>query len=313
MKKTLLSVALLLSAYFSVNAQQNISFETSEGYNPGPLFGQNSWVVMDDEEGGAGETAVVVSTEQHSAGTQSLKFAADIEDNYLYYDVLKTFSVSGTTFTISQDIYIDGIDTDWGSDLDLVTGYIDDTNVALTSLVYFSYDGTINIMTGYDENGDPVVEEFFTFGESSWFNIKVTFDTVAGTVTYYVNNEQVHTTNLTPGFQVNTLGYTFGAYTTSYYADNLAITSGTAGVKQELASKFSVSPNPATNVVSIANTANALVNNVTVTDLNGRTVKTAKFAGVTTAQVTISDLASGVYMLNISSDRGTATKKIVKN
>ncbi|MXN92308.1 T9SS type A sorting domain-containing protein [Flavobacterium sp. Sd200] len=313
MKKTLLSVALIVGAYFSANAQQNISFETAEGYNTGALFGQNAWVVMDDEEGGPGETAVVVSNERYTEGAQSLKFVADEEDNFLYYDVLKSFDAEGTTFSISQDIYVDGIDTEWGSDLDLITGYIDSESATLTSLVYFSYDGTINIHTGYDEEGYPVVEEFFTFSENGWFNIKVSFDTTAGTVTYYVNNEQVHTTNLTPGFAVNTLGYTFGSYTTSYYADNLTITSGTTGVKQQLASKFSVSPNPATNSISIANTASALINNATLTDVNGRTVKTAKFAGVSTAQMNIADLASGVYMLNISSDRGTATKKIVKN
>jgi hypothetical protein len=101
MKKTLLSVAFLLSAYFSVNAQQNISFETSEGYTTGGLFGQNGWLVIDDSEGSTGSNAVVVSEEQHSAGTQSLKFVADEEDNNLYYDVFKTIATSGTTFTIT--------------------------------------------------------------------------------------------------------------------------------------------------------------------------------------------------------------------
>ena len=50
-----------------------------------------------------------------------------------------------------------------------------------------------------------------------------------------------------------------------------------------------------------------------MTDLNGRTIKTANFTNVIDAQINISDLAQGVYMMKIVSDKGTATKKIIKN
>jgi hypothetical protein len=80
-----------------------------------------------------------------------------------------------------------------------------------------------------------------------------------------------------------------------------------------VSSKFSVSPNPANNVINITNADNMLVNGVTVTDLNGRTVKNVSFEGVASAQVNVSDLASGMYILNVTSDKGTATKKFVKN
>ena len=80
-----------------------------------------------------------------------------------------------------------------------------------------------------------------------------------------------------------------------------------------LANKFSVYPNPANNVVNIANGENMMVNKVTVTDLNGRTVKNVSFDNVANVQVNVSDLASGLYLMNITSDKGTATKKFVKN
>ncbi|MXN92421.1 T9SS type A sorting domain-containing protein [Flavobacterium sp. Sd200] len=94
--------------------------------------------------------------------------------------------------------------------------------------------------------------------------------------------------------------------------DNFTLTSPTAGFDNADLKEFSVFPNPATNVVTVAN-ANALVSSLTVADLNGRTVKTAKFDGVSEATVNVSDLASGVYMLTIASDKGTTTRKIVKN
>ena len=95
--------------------------------------------------------------------------------------------------------------------------------------------------------------------------------------------------------------------------DDVVVTAGTAGTEDNIASRFTVSPNPANNVINISNANNMSFNSVSVSDVNGRTIKTLKFDGVTSAQVNVSDLASGVYMLNISSDNGNITKKIVRN
>jgi len=85
------------------------------------------------------------------------------------------------------------------------------------------------------------------------------------------------------------------------------------GVNENLTSKFSVYPNPATNLVKISSDSNTLFDDVKIIDLNGRTVKTVNLNKVANAEINISDLASGVYMLSISSENGSATKKIVKN
>ncbi len=87
------------------------------------------------------------------------------------------------------------------------------------------------------------------------------------------------------------------------------VVEGTASV-EDFASNFSVYPNPATNVINVANSAD-VINNVTITDLNGRTVKQVT-SGVNEAQINISDLAQGVYILNASSNDKSFTQKIVK-
>jgi len=92
--------------------------------------------------------------------------------------------------------------------------------------------------------------------------------------------------------------------------DTIAITSE-LGTGTLTGNKLSVYPNPTTDVVNVANAG--LINSVKVTDLNGRTVKAAAFDGVDTAQVSIADLASGVYLMTVASDKGTNTTKIVKN
>ena len=99
-----------------------------------------------------------------------------------------------------------------------------------------------------------------------------------------------------------------------FMVDDFSVTTtGTVSVKDVLASKFSVSPNPATNVININNAENILVTNVSILDINGRTVNSTSFDGVASAQINISNLALGMYMMNISSDKGTISKKIVKN
>ena len=97
------------------------------------------------------------------------------------------------------------------------------------------------------------------------------------------------------------------------FLDDISVKDPALSTNDFISSKFSVSPNPANDVVTIANADNMFVNNVTVTDLNGRTVKNVSFDNVATAQVNVADLASGLYIMNVTSDKGTATKKFVKN
>lgn len=95
--------------------------------------------------------------------------------------------------------------------------------------------------------------------------------------------------------------------------DDVIVTAGTAGIKDNLASTFTVSPNPTNSIINISNANNTLFNAITVADINGRTVKSSKFDGVYNAQINVSDLAAGVYMMTVTSDKGNITKKIVKN
>jgi hypothetical protein len=83
------------------------------------------------------------------------------------------------------------------------------------------------------------------------------------------------------------------------------------GTNDFLSSNFSVFPNPAKNVINFSNDTNAVVSLVEMTDLNGRVIKSQK-VNATEGQISISDLATGMYMMKITTDQGVATKKIVK-
>ena len=94
-----------------------------------------------------------------------------------------------------------------------------------------------------------------------------------------------------------------------FMVDDFSVTATTASVDSHLASSFSVYPNPAKDVLNISNSIGAEINAVIVTDINGRTVKQANS---NVSQINISDLNAGVYFVNINSNEGSLTKKVVK-
>jgi hypothetical protein len=92
--------------------------------------------------------------------------------------------------------------------------------------------------------------------------------------------------------------------------DNFSVTQ-TLSVNDFLSTKFSVFPNPTNNIINFSNDQNAVVSTIELADLNGRVVKTLK-VNATEGQVSVSDLATGMYMMKITTDQGVAVKKIVK-
>lgn len=76
-----------------------------------------------------------------------------------------------------------------------------------------------------------------------------------------------------------------------------------------MTSTFSVYPNPAKDVLNISNNTGAEMSSLTIVDINGRTVKQVNS---NVSQINISDLNAGVYFVNIKSNEGSLTTKIVK-
>lgn len=74
---------------------------------------------------------------------------------------------------------------------------------------------------------------------------------------------------------------------------------------------LNVFPNPVSDIVNITS-PEANIEAVTITDLNGRTVKSINFNNVAETTVDASDLASGIYLMNITANGTVATQKIVK-
>jgi len=127
----------------------------------------------------------------------------------------------------------------------------------------------------------------------------------AGEADFIVSPNYVATPANTVASAVRFDNYTIKAEAT----DRLLAVDNTTTV----ATSFDVFPNPVNNVVNVSNAQNNTVNKITVTDVNGRIVKEAKYSNETNVQMNVSELSSGVYMMNISSEKGSTVKKIIKN
>lgn len=89
--------------------------------------------------------------------------------------------------------------------------------------------------------------------------------------------------------------------------DTFSVDRPTASTQDFANLGLSMYPNPVSDVLNISSNNGLDIQNITITDINGRTVKQA-----TTSQINVSDLASGTYIVKVQADKGTATSKFIK-
>ena len=104
---------------------------------------------------------------------------------------------------------------------------------------------------------------------------------------------------------------------TVYKYDNISVsavnTIPTASVDTILSSKFNIYPNPVPNILTITNSENIIIKELTVYDVNGKIIKEQKSSFEKQITLNVENLSSGTYLLHIKTDQGIAIKKVVKN
>ena len=72
-------------------------------------------------------------------------------------------------------------------------------------------------------------------------------------------------------------------------------------------------PNPANNQVTISNGSNLALDQAVIYDTNGKLINTIDLRAMQSEQVIdVADLATGVYMIQISSENATIVKRLIK-
>jgi hypothetical protein len=92
----------------------------------------------------------------------------------------------------------------------------------------------------------------------------------------------------------------------------LVVSNPNTGVKQNKNEiNFTFYPNPATDVVNITLTDNNLINRVVLFDLRGSIVREVANIKAGNTTLSLGGIASGVYILGVQSDKGTATRQLI--
>jgi hypothetical protein len=350
MKKLLLSITLALTLQ-CINAQvlQNDDFNSLTIGNVGTSFtgataGQG--LFLTSASNGAAPTTTTNAGNSNfqivSAGNSSTKGVQLQGPNgagggmYLWKDGLNTAFASRTVgnniIEAEVDFYTGATTTSTGftgiylydSAYNVINGFVYTNNTRLLrGLATLNNAGTIDVFA------INLVTGGLTLTANTWYRLGFGYNTVTGQPTWKLNTStgtisiasaNWATPTLAP-FEIDLASEAGTANTVSYSGvfDNFVVRASATDSLLEndnfdiAASKFSVSPNPANDFISVTNSDNILVSGISITDLNGRVVKQNSYTNVSDIQVNVSDLASGMYMMNITSDKGAVTKKIVKN
>lgn len=351
MKKQLLFAGLLFGSVFSVNAQvlQSENFNSLTVGNvsadiTGATPGQGGWSVLANN-GQDPTTATnagpsnfqIVASGQSSNGLKIVTTNGNKGARFMWKDGLDASWAARTTgnniIQLEFDFFTGPASTSTAQNGVNIFGAEGTSSRILGGFVYVPNTKTLTGVA-YLKNGATYGTYLITLGagntpivltDNTWYRIGVAYNTTNGAVIWKG-----------PGFEVgvNAVNYagpfeplevdfvsavpSTNAASAEHTFDNFVVTATptVALLSKEdfsFASKLSVYPNPSNGLVTISNDLNSALKSVSLTDLNGRTVKTVELNGDSSAQINISDLSAGVYMMNISSDQGSVIKKIVKN
>lgn len=345
MKKILLSVAFVCAASISANAQQLLS-DNFDSYTVGNMGtdltgvtpGQGNWHTLVPAGGansnfqfvaetGRGNVFSMESTNQPPAtapAPANYRLASKMDFNTALWNTKTTgnnilkveyefFTGAATTSKAVHRMALSSANRTIGG-----FQYVPETRI-LNGLAYANPSGgqgpalyTINLATGgvvLDANKWYKVIFYvdYTTNKATWQipdkNINGSYDLVS--VAAEAPEEISFLAIAAAG---NTMASTlkYDNYIVS------AVNNTTASVDNVVASKFNLYPNPVIDVVTISNAENIGVEKVSIVDMNGRVVKTENFTNQSEVQLNISDLKAGVYIFNISTSEGNASKKVIK-
>lgn len=83
-------------------------------------------------------------------------------------------------------------------------------------------------------------------------------------------------------------------------------------VDEFISEKLNVYPNPTNNIVNLISSDDIVINEIVVYDLSGKKLKNILYNYAKEVQINIEDLAEGVYLLDIKTNKGITQKKIIK-
>ena len=299
-----LAAALFCS---TISAQNQISFETSEGYELGSIKGQNSWQITEDADGNFVENQVV-SAEKFSAGIYSFKNGYTDAYGGQMFPIIgaqKSFDqpLDYNDTTISFDVLVTETD---GSIFEMAAYGInaDDEYVPVFDLA-FDYSGTLKVVSSVDYDMDDTGTEWQS---NQWYSVVVKVST--NEIKYFIDGTLIYTT---PNFtQINLLGMNFlhDNYGGDAYIDNIKINETNMSVSNVKKGNLAVYPNPVKNSLNFNLPHGEAVSVIRIHNIAGQTVLDRKLS---TPAINLEPLKAGAYIITVTTNKGTSySSKFIK-
>ena len=76
--------------------------------------------------------------------------------------------------------------------------------------------------------------------------------------------------------------------------------------------KFTISPNPVTSIINLKLSTNLIDGNIKIFDVLGKQVLTKELNSDNLTQINISNLSKGMYLLKVTTEENTQTKRFIK-
>ena len=238
------------------------------------------------------------------------------------------YTGSGSTTSLNTfRTYIYNTDATNGSTIKAVAGYFfDPATLKLSGWAYYTNTTVTPNVTGYYTFN--LITGGLTLDANTWYRLGLAYDYNTGDVTWKESTGLFYggVTAASSGFDLtdcdfavssgSVTGGAQNAASNQMLVDNVTVTAVSTesllGVKSQVANKdFTVFPNPTKDFINVTNGGSS-INTIEISDLNGRVVKSVYALDSSNVQVSVSDLSVGVYMMKINSDKGTTTKKVIK-
>jgi hypothetical protein len=340
MKKQLLFLSFFISMASFAQVIFTENFESLTVGNVGTdltgvTAGQGGWMTYNS----AGGTNNNVTNYQivDQSGDKKLQLTGSNAATGTKYMWQPGFSTAWTSRTVGNDIVEVEMDFYTGSattSKNTVRCILFDNNTTTTvNIAGFYYVPETRILKGwayYSNAGVPGNYIFYLGGTGStdlvltantWYRLGFSWNSVTGEVRWKSATFNFSIIGAAAGLVPDEIDFIVTAGTanavasTTMFDNYVSRTSATdtlLGITDDSQNaEFSIFPNPSHDFVTISSTNNTF-HLVKVTDMNGRVVKSFDFSNTNQNTIDISNLTSGMYLVNVISDKGSFTQKIMK-
>lgn len=199
-------------------------------------------------------------------------------------------------------------------------------SAALTNAYLFTKP--VNLIAGQSYNVNFYLKDYSTSGNTTQYQVEVLvgtnttsttpadyniiwtdFDTQASNVFVAKNASYTPSVSGAYRFAIRNSSQSTGSGTHYLFVDNLVISSALS-VEDFNQSGLSLYPNPVLDVITLQNTNNLTIKKFSVVDMNGRVLQTNTLSNDNS--INLSALSKGIYFIQLDTEKGILSKKIIK-